>query len=697
MAKALGIIGTLVGTVAGAIVGGPAGAAIGGSLGSIAGGLLGKAFGKSGAAALPRPDDVQTTYAQGLVPRVRGYGRARLAGATLFLDSTEGTAFHLQALHHGPIDAVEQHWLGDEAVTLDGSKHVSDPAHYQGKVLLDSWLGETPGTAEAALVANFPSLWTEDHRNDGIAKLLLICEGAAPEDFRDVYPNGALPQATALCRLSPVWDPRDEGQDPDDPETWTWSDNAALAVLDYLTHADGFRRNRTKEILPAIEEWIAAAEVCDEAVTLKAGGSEPRYRANGVYSLDNRPADVLAGLLSVMDGWLYRRPDGAIGIKAGRYEAPTVTIGAEHIVGYEVAFGRPREELVNEIRASYVSPDHDWRTQEAQPWRDAAAISADGEVLSRSLELASLVASHGQTRRLMKRTYSRERTELRGTATTDAYGLAARGQRYVTLDLAEVGYPDLIVEVTAYRVNLEAISATIEWIAADTAIDAWDAATEEGDAPAVPTRSDKDAAALPVPSGLAVMAEEVLVGVAQSGVRLRVTWDLPGRTDLVYDVRHRKGTDAWVVERTPGNVSGLTVTHVTPLVEEGETYSVEVRSVTAGGRAGAWCTAETADSTLSIAAPAAPTLFSATGSPTVTVEWRNANSASVHAARVWRADTSPDFEDAVQIAGPIYSAPNNVLTFDDTPGVGDWTYFVTDESASGALSAPSSGINVVLS
>lgn len=681
-------------TVAGAAIGSfipGVGTAIGAGIGSLVGGLVGLAFGGGGdAGGLPRPDDVQQTVSAPLTPRLRGYGTARLGGPNLFLDSKEGTAYRLTAAHHGQIDAIVGRYLDDEAVTVDGSGVVTDPSHWAGKVTMTASLGDDPGTAEPALVAAFPSLWTSAHRGDGIVKLLTECRGVSAEDFRDVYPSGTLPRPNLVAKLSRVWDPRDGAQDPDDAETWTWSDNTALCVLDYLTHEDGFRRDRAREILPAIEAWIAAADICDEAVPLKGGGTEPRYRLSGVYALTNRPADVLRDMLATMDGWLYRRADGAISVLAGRYAAPSLTVPARHIVDYSLALNLPRDEQVNTIVASYTSPEHDWTTQEAEAWIDEEARSQAGEELSRQLDYG-LVISHGQCRRLMKRAASRAAERIRGQIVTDAYGILARGQRYLRLEISELpavaGLPDwsdLIVEVTAYRLSLAERSATIEWVLADQAIDAWDPDAEEGTAPAVPDRSAKDDQVLPVPADLAASAEVVSIADGGVGVRILASWTPATRGDLTYEVRYRnQGGGGWTKERPDQDDE-----HRSALVDAGALYDLQVRT-RHGSASSAWSAAVTVDTTYSVSAPAAPEILSVTGGASVTLQWRNADSPNVAAARIWRAPGSPaDFEDAFGLA-LRYSGPNQVLTVEDTPAPGTWTYWVTNETAGGVAGAES--------
>ena len=62
-----------------------------------------------------------------------------------------------------------------------------------------------------------------------------------------------------------VWDPRDVAQSSTDASTWTWSDNPALCLLDYLTQDYG--RNLEYSQID-VQSFITAANSCDILVTI---------------------------------------------------------------------------------------------------------------------------------------------------------------------------------------------------------------------------------------------------------------------------------------------------------------------------------------------------------------------------------------------------------------------------------------------
>jgi hypothetical protein len=104
-------------------------------------------------------------------------------------------------------------------------------------------------------------------------------------------------------------DPRNPAHDMADQTTWTWSDSAsrnpALALLFYLL---GYKINGKlavgKGIPPEridLDSFVTAANICDELVSAPGGGTEPRYRCDGVWSEGDSPTTVIDMLKSCMN------------------------------------------------------------------------------------------------------------------------------------------------------------------------------------------------------------------------------------------------------------------------------------------------------------------------------------------------------------------------------------------------------------
>lgn len=424
------------------------------------------------------PQEGQINIRQAVGPRRSGMGRDRIGGtAVLYEAASDGYSCDIYALHDGEIDGFEAFYLGDDLVTLDGSGVVSHPDYYhtaagQNVVSIQTRRGTLDQTAFGLSISKLPGVWTEAHRGLGVAALELICAPVGENDYQKAYPNG-LASPTTVARLSRVYDPRNEST--------AWSPNSALGILFYLTYRYGAGLDFERHILPAIDLWAAAADVCDEAVPLAAGGTEPRYRLGGTFSHDDVPSAVLDDLLATCDGWLWQRGDGSIGFRAGKFYEPTVTIGEEHIRGYTLQLGQAIEQTVTEVRVSYIEPAQDYAEADMDPWRNNLEAVV-GRSLARDVSLP-WVRSHTQARRLAKRISIGEAAPRRGTVTTDLYGLNAMGERYINLSIPEL-FGNEIVPVEVIDMEIDLMSgATITWREADPNIDDWNPEAEEGTPP----------------------------------------------------------------------------------------------------------------------------------------------------------------------------------------------------------------------
>lgn len=433
---------------------------------------------------LPRPNDGKQSKKQTIPPRISGFGYARIGGFYMLYEEKDGIAYLILALHDGLITSFEIYYLHDDVVTVTGGIVDAgvDGRYGQDKIEIQTRLGEETETAYSGIATALAPIWTAAHRGDGIASMAVVCGKVAAEDFSKIYPN-QLPQPSAVMKLQACWDPRDDAQDHTDPDTWTFTENPVLQLLHYITRPNGMDQDVESRIIPEIESWKAAANVCDEEVALKGGGTELRYTAGGTYQHDNDPADVIAMILSTFDGWLGETGSGALKVFAGAFYEPTVSIGPNHITGFRVQRFTPDEQAVNEISFSYSSRLHKWAEVQGQSWRDEVDIAARGKTRTRAASL-TWVQSHPQARRLCKREMKRATSDAQGSVQTDLAGFRALGERYIYLNIPDL--PSLgtfAVQISNAQIDLVARSLSFDWVKVDASIDDWDETTEEGDPP----------------------------------------------------------------------------------------------------------------------------------------------------------------------------------------------------------------------
>ena len=175
MPQALGLLTLIpnIGTLLGA----------GGLFGFLSGGLgstlltVGLSFGLNYLGSLllkpktPKPEDVQNIIRSSISPRVRHSGRGKVGGTAAFRDSKDGTFYEVIATGHGELAEIEEIWVDDTAVDIDGTGLVTAPENLAGKLRIQYRMGLPTETSYADLTAVIPE-WTADHRGDG-ARILL--------------------------------------------------------------------------------------------------------------------------------------------------------------------------------------------------------------------------------------------------------------------------------------------------------------------------------------------------------------------------------------------------------------------------------------------------------------------------------------------------------------------------------------------
>ena len=606
----LQVVSTAVFMAIGAAVGGPPGAAIGAAIGSQVGGLLGGLF-----VNVPKPEAAAVAIKTPRPVRVSAYGESRLYGAYILFENADGKAVDVFAVHDGQLTEVVRFYLNDDAVTLSGNVvQPGDDGRYGDtsppKVQLYWTDGSSPGTAIAQVVSALPGIWTNDHRGDGVVQLAQICHPVAAEDFLEVYPNGApMPSMAAKWQKCPDL----HAADPTNEAGWTWTENPIRQLAHYMLVREGV--DYATKIAPAIDMWRDAQDVCDEPVSLKAGGTEARYRSCLAHKHTDKHGDVKAALLSLCDGWMATRADGAYAIYAGKYEAPTVSIGPEHIVSYDwQGVGVDDDSAVNEIVCSYVSKAHDYNSVETDAWRDEEDISERGNILSDTLDLQT--PSWGQVRRLAKRKMSRTNAPYRGTITTNIKGRIARGQRYINLTMEEAGsiFFDGVAEITSVTRNMATGGITFSWVAANPNIDAWNPATEEGE----PAAKGDRVAVTPLVAPSIISATPTPYDY---GAQIVLDVDGPDREDLTWYTRWKISADTtWSEQQTTDTDAGTPVKLITPVVPSGAEIDVQVAYGVGDGRVSDWSATETVETTGGVSYDSATTAYVAamTVKPTAT-------------------------------------------------------------------------------
>lgn len=143
--------------------------------------------------------------------------------------------------------------LGEGPIQEIGTGEMNDTA-IPGSVSVTKYLGTTTQTVDPKLAAAIPGF---NEAMPGTAYVVVHVPQAVSQGF---------PRFTFEVKGRKIYDPRDGAQSLGDPTTWTWSDNPALILADFLSNeAYGARKTLDWSM---VED---AADYCDESITGDAG------------------------------------------------------------------------------------------------------------------------------------------------------------------------------------------------------------------------------------------------------------------------------------------------------------------------------------------------------------------------------------------------------------------------------------------
>jgi hypothetical protein len=659
----------------------------------------------------PRPENGSIAVQQPIPYRIFGYGTARIAGAVVLKEEAAGNLAVVQVLNGHLVSAFQGLYLNDDLVNLVSNSGAStgnlvgsieqgaDQRYWNVKVGISTRRGLTPETYYNYIAGLVPSIWGVDYRGDGCASLALNCLPVQQKDFQKTYPYGA-PLPSVIEDQYIVFDPRDGTQSVSNPATWKFSRNSALCILHFECFSIyGPRRNYSTAILPVLAQWIQAANDCDDAMALKAGGTEPRYHLGGWITTEQDRKTARQTMLQTCDGWFVERGDGTIILSVGKYYAPTVTLTDDDIIGFFIQRDVASDDKINQATAKYCSPDCSYTTVETKPIVDAMDQAArPGPPRNAQLDLP-WVQWTGQSSRLLKREMLRQQEKTRGKITLRLSGINACYERWILVNSNTVPRLNgVVIENRMPTISLATQSCEIEFIASGAYIDTYNPASDESPPSIIPQRPVT--VGLPIPATVSVVPTQVDDMSGTISIYLVVSWNTPlynGNIWYLTDVVQ------WRIADTGGGIPGPWTqqtftdqviasgrnTVATNNVPVGTVIDVQVFSVGTGASLSTGSSIVTVSTVAATTAPGVPTSLTATGGTgSAALSVKSPNSSNFSSVKFNRSTHGSPYNSSVLIAGPIYGSANSTFTYTDTVAPGTYDYWATAVNASGVASAP---------
>lgn len=329
-----------------------------GTVGTFAFRLLGSALARAAAEKLfGRDDRVQAERGLEAIrstpPYRSHYGEKRIVPTYVIGPyKVDGYLYAAVLMNSRPSDSVDDIYLDDRVVPLDtgdatdfsGAGASASEGIFAGHAQFWWGLGDQTAAPDAIVSGSGGQIIATDAWKGRSILWMRLLEGAQ-DRWLERWPNWP-PQVRVAGRWSKVWDLRDETQDPDDPATWTWSNNNALCALDLARHNP---IEVWPDVLISLDSFEVGADLADEDFALKAGGTQKRFTVAYTAAFDGadlrtimRPlAEAGAGRVTLIGGLLTYVP--------GCWRTPVLTV--ESVTGDAWEFSRlePGRDLPTQV------------------------------------------------------------------------------------------------------------------------------------------------------------------------------------------------------------------------------------------------------------------------------------------------------------------------------------------------------------
>lgn len=515
------------------------------------------------------------------------YGETRVGGPIVFMGTSGWESQNdnkllwiVQALAGHEVDSIGAVYFNDEAVSFDAENYAgalaynmkggaigTQPSDPGGGLREHAWMIKRLGAYNQTVNPNMRSrAWIRDVITDadtfrGIAHLSATFL-YQQDPLR--FPNGP-PNMSAIVRGRKVYDPRNGAHDMNNPATWSWSDNPALCLVDYirgvpmLTAAGVVERPYGLQASDADVDWssvIAAANICDELVPIAGGLTQKRYTCNGTIDSDLAPKDALVALVSSMAGSVAWS-GGLWRIFAGAYRTPLVTLGDDDQCGpARTQARRARRDLFNGVKGKFLGPATYYQTGDFPAVSSAIYVAQDnGEEIWQDVELP-FTDTASMCQRIAKIELLRNRMQITTERRFKLSALATQVGDVILLNDARKGWTAKPFEITRWALATEQDENGVPFLCVDmtlvetaSSVYAWTSA-DDAPMPSQPTTTLPRPWDVRPPGGPALV-EDLYTTREGSGVktRLYVSWADAGEGFFADYVPEYKLTSdaAWTV------------------------------------------------------------------------------------------------------------------------------------------------------
>lgn len=453
---------------------------------------------------VPKADPSGRLYAS-LVPTTpRKIWFGNTAGATdvryqTFTGSKQDTEWLVVAHASHQVQSIDEYWNDNEKAFTSGGGALGRYASYLTGTL------RLVGTSANGVAID--SNWTANSTLTGCAYSVFSYKLTGnSNNAQSPFQGGVSSRMTIRGKGALTYDPRLDStvtggsgsMRAATQSTWAWDDNAsrnpAIQLLWYLL---GWKINGKLAVgmgLPAaridLPSFITAANICDETITLNGGGTEPRYRFDGVLAEDEDRRTVVETLCAHMNAMLVDAGGKlSLNVLHNDLASPVAAFTeADILEGGKWSQTPALADCFNIVRGRRTDPS-DAALYQPVDYPEVSLTSNDG--IDR-IDTADYLfcQSNGQAQRLAKQRLQRNQYQGRYEFTGGERWLQTNIWDVVTLSHASYGWSAKLFRVVGLSIDLHKGQCKVTLLEENAAIYAWSNNEAAAVTPGTPTVYD---------------------------------------------------------------------------------------------------------------------------------------------------------------------------------------------------------------
>jgi hypothetical protein len=304
------------------------------------------------------------------------YGRRQVGIARVFVESSGADNTYLYmagVLCEGGgngIESIDEIYVNDKLVTWSGALtdgtvrtvDSSDTNFYKDESLISvqSFYGLDSQLVSSLLDES--TNWGSNHKLSGVAYLAFKFKWN-----QDAF--SSLPEIKVVLKGKKIYDPRLDSTKggsgshrQDTASTWTYSNNSALCLLDYLRNSRYGKGLPNSSFETNYDSFKTSANICDTQVTpyTSAPSDIDLFETNIVLDTEQKVIDNVRELLNPMRA-IFTYTQGKYFLIIENTGSSQLSLNKDNIIGGIKIFGEKKNTKYNRVIGTFVNPDKEWQ------------------------------------------------------------------------------------------------------------------------------------------------------------------------------------------------------------------------------------------------------------------------------------------------------------------------------------------------